>query len=88
MYVWCMSTTATPSEFRSEQSRYLDAAQREPVTILSRGTRRRAVVVSPDFYDRAVQALEDIEDIRAAAEAGQEDEAISHEDLKAELGLD
>lgn len=46
------------------------------------------MVVSPDFYDRAVQALEDIEDIRAAAAARQEDGAISHEDLKAELGLD
>lgn len=82
-----MSTTATPSEFRNEQSRYLDAAQREPVSILSRGTRRRAVVVSPDFYDRAVQALEDVEDIRAAAAARQEGGEISHEDLKVELGL-
>lgn len=82
-----MSTTATPSEFRSEQSRYLDIAQREPVAILSRGTRRRAVVVSPDFYDRAVQALEEIEDIRAAADARQEAGEISHEALKAELGL-
>ena len=52
-----MGITVTLSQFRSEQSHYLDAAQREPVTILSRGPRRRAVVVSPDFYDRAVQAL-------------------------------
>lgn len=82
-----MSTTVTSSEFRSEQSRYLDVAQREPVAILSRGTRRRAVVVSPDFYDRAIQALEDVEAIRAAAVARQEAGGISHEDLKAELGL-
>ena len=87
MYNLNMSVTTTPSEFRSEQSRYLDIAQREPVSILSRGTRRRAVVVSPDFYDRAVQALEDIEDIRAAALARQETGEISHEALKAELGL-
>ena len=46
-----MSTEVTTSEFRNEQSRYLDAAQREPVSILSRGARRRAVVVSPDFFD-------------------------------------
>lgn len=77
----------TSSEFRNEQSRYLDAAQREPVTILSRGTRRRAVVVSPDFYDRAVSALEDIEDIRAAAAARKENGGLSHDELKAELGL-
>ena len=49
-----MSTEVTTSEFRNEQSRYLDAAQREPVSILSRGARRRAVVVSPDFFDRAI----------------------------------
>lgn len=88
MYTRGMSTTVTPSEFRQEQSHFLEIAQREPVAILSRGTRRRAVVVSPDFYDRAVQALEDIEDIRAAAAARQETGTISHEDLKAELGLD
>ncbi|RSZ63893.1 type II toxin-antitoxin system Phd/YefM family antitoxin [Corynebacterium hylobatis] len=82
-----MSITVTPSQFRSEQSHYLEAAQREPVVILSGGTRRRAVIVSPDFYDRAVQALEDIEDIRAAAAARQEAGQISHEDLKAERGL-
>ncbi|MDL0403604.1 type II toxin-antitoxin system prevent-host-death family antitoxin [Corynebacterium lehmanniae] len=44
-----MGITVTLSQFRSEQSHYLDAAQGEPVTISSRGPRRRAVVVSPDF---------------------------------------
>lgn len=82
-----MSISATLSEFQNEQSRFLDAAQREPVAILSHGTRRRAMIVSPDFYDRAVQALEDIEDIRAAADARKEASEFSHEDLKAELGL-
>lgn len=77
----------TQSEFRSEQSRYPDTSQREPVFIFSRGSRRRAVVVSPEFYDRAIQALEDIEDIRAAAEARRETGEISHGDLNAELGL-
>lgn len=82
-----MSTSVTPSELRNEQSRYLKTAQREPVSIISRDTRRRAVVVSPDFYGRAVQALEDIEDVRAAAAARQEEDSISHEELKAEPGL-
>ena len=82
-----MTVTVTQSEFRSEQSRHLDTCQREPVFILSRGSRRRAVVVSPEFYDRAIQALEDIEDIRAAAEAQRETGEISHEDLNTELGL-
>lgn len=88
LYALIMTVTATTSDFRREQSHYLDVAQREPVSILSRGTRRRAVVVSPDFYDRAVEALEDIEDIRAAAQARTEKESISFEDLKKELGLE
>lgn len=83
-----MSTNVTTSEFRNEQSRYLDAAQREPVLILSRGSRRRAVVVSPDFFDRAIEALEDMEDIRAAAAARLDDEVVTLEELKAEFGLD
>ena len=55
--------------------------------ILSRGSRRRAVVVSPEFFDRALQALEDQVDMKAAAAARRENDSISHEDLMAELGL-
>lgn len=81
-----MATTSS-SEFRANQSKVLDAAQREPVEILSRGSRRRAVVVSPEFFDRALQALEDQADVRGAAEARREQGGISHEELMAELGL-
>ena len=35
--------TTTLSNFRAHQSELLDAAQRAPVEILSRGSRRRAV---------------------------------------------
>ncbi|WP_061228608.1 type II toxin-antitoxin system Phd/YefM family antitoxin [Dietzia cinnamea] len=79
--------TTTLSYFRAHQSELLDAAQRAPVEILSRGSRRRAVVVSPEFFDRALQALEDQADVKAAAAARHEDDSISHEDLMAELGL-
>lgn len=41
-------------QFRSRQSDYIAAAQHEPVEITSRGAGRRVVVVSPEFYDRAV----------------------------------
>ncbi len=81
-------TSTTLSDFRAHQSRILDDAQREPVEILSRGKRRRAVVVSPEFFDRAVQALEDQTDTRGASEARGESGSVSHEDLMAELGLD
>jgi antitoxin StbD len=86
MYYWCMTAT-TLSNFRAHQSKVLDDAQREPVEILSRGRRRRAVVVSPEFFDRALEALEDAEDTRAAAVARGEQGSVSHEELVAELGL-
>lgn len=79
-------TSVTLSQFRSQQSDYIAAAQREPVEITSRGAGRRAVVVSPEFFDRAMQALEDQADIRAAAEARNEPH-VPFEDLMEELGL-
>lgn len=85
MYARVMTST-TASAFRADQGTYLDLAQREPVEITSRGARRRAYVVSPEFYDRAIEALEDRDDVAAAARARHEDQ-ISHEDLMAELGL-
>lgn len=79
-------TSATLSEFRSQQSDYIATAQREPVELTSRGANRRAVVVSPEFYDAAIEALEDRADVRGAAKARRE-ERVSHKDLMAELGL-
>ncbi|MBC9955992.1 type II toxin-antitoxin system prevent-host-death family antitoxin [Yimella sp. cx-51] len=78
--------SATLSQFRGRQSDYIAAAQREPVEITSRGAGRRAVVVSPEFFERAMQALEDQSDIRAAAEARKEPR-IPFDDLMEELGL-
>lgn len=81
-------TSITLSEFRARQSDYIAAAQREPVEITSRGVGRRAVVVSPDFFDRALKALEDREDILAAEAARNESEPrTSHTEVMAEFGL-
>lgn len=81
-------TSITLSQFRARQSDYIAAAQREPVEITSRGVGRRAVVVSPEFFDRALQALEDQADIRAAAEARDESTAReSHAEVMTEFGL-
>ncbi|WP_133726718.1 type II toxin-antitoxin system prevent-host-death family antitoxin [Nesterenkonia aurantiaca] len=80
-------TSTTLSDFRAHQSKILDDAQREPVEILSRGSRRRAVVVSPEFFDRAIQALEDQTDTHGAAEARSENGSVSHQELMAELDL-
>jgi prevent-host-death family protein len=49
--------TVSSAEFRSRQSEYLARAEHEPIEIMSRGSRRRAVLVSADFYDRACIAL-------------------------------
>lgn len=77
----------TMSQFRSRQSELVASVQAEPVALTIRGATRRAVVVSPEFYDRALEALEDFEDAKAADEARREEGTISHRDLKAELGL-
>lgn len=78
--------SVTLSEFRNRQSEYIAAAQREPVEITSRGAVRRAVVVSPEFFDRAVEALEDLIDTREAKKARMEPR-ISFDELMDELGI-
>lgn len=82
-----LMTSVTLSQFRNQQSDYIAAAQREPVEITSRGAGRRAVVVSPEFFDRALQALEEQADVRGAAEARNEGGRVSHEELMSESGL-
>lgn len=79
-------TSVTLSQFRNQQSDYIAVAQREPVEITSRGAGRRAVVVSPEFFDRAMEALEDQADIRGAVEARKEPR-VSHSEVMAEFGL-
>ncbi|WP_175954440.1 type II toxin-antitoxin system Phd/YefM family antitoxin [Schaalia sp. Marseille-Q2122] len=79
--------TVTLSQFRQEQSTWLAHAQREPVTITSRGATARAVVVSPELFSRAMEALENQQDIKDAAAARMETGRISHADVTRELGF-
>lgn len=79
--------SVTLSQFRSQQSDYIAAAQRAPVEITSRGAARRAVLVSPEFFDRAMEALENQADVQGAAAARKDTERISFDDLMAELGI-
>lgn len=79
--------TMSAAEFRGRIGEAMDAVQREPVTVTNRG-RARAVLVSVDFYQRAVAALEDDADIAAAAEARADDgPRVTQEELLADLGL-
>ena len=57
-------STATLSEFRQNQARYIAAAQVEPVQLRSRGAQTRAVLVSPAFYEEAMETFEDRPDRR------------------------
>lgn len=79
-------TTVSLSEFRANQSHYIASAQREPVSILSRGAERRAVLVSPELFDQAMQALEDQADLAAARKAENE-ERVSMGEVRQMLGI-
>ncbi|MCF4123734.1 type II toxin-antitoxin system Phd/YefM family antitoxin [Antribacter sp. KLBMP9083] len=52
------SNLVTATDLRHTLTRVLDSAQEEPVGITSRGA-VRAVLVSPGFYERALEALDE-----------------------------
>lgn len=81
-----MTTRIGTAEFRQNLGHYFDEVQREPITIESRG-RRRAVLVSPGFFDQALEALEDKLDTAKARQARQEEDEIPFEQLMDELGI-
>lgn len=53
--------------------------------MMSGGAERRAVFLSPELFDRAIEALEDQRDLAAAREA--EGDLVSHAEVLRELGL-
>lgn len=61
-------STATLSEFRQNQARYIAAAQVEPVELRSRGAQTRVILVSPAFYAETLEALEERRDRRTRDE--------------------
>ena len=95
--------TATLSDFRQNQAQYIAAAQVEPVELRSRGAQTRAVLVSPAFYEEAMEALEERRDRRTRdeldrwlrddlAQAVREyednpDDVYTLDEIRAELGL-
>lgn len=77
----------TSSDAREHFAEALATANREPVFITRHG-KRVAALVTTEFYERALAALEDAEDIAAAHAALEEDgESIPWETVKADLGL-
>ena len=95
--------TATLSDFRQNQAQYIAAAQVEPVELRSRGAQTRAVLVSPTFYEEAMEALEERRDRRTRDELDRwlrddlaqavrdyeehPDEVYTLDEIRADLGL-
>lgn len=85
MYNRTMSSLSV-ADARKNFSDIIDRSQTEAVFIERRG-QRAAVVVSPEQYERMLDALEDAEDI-AAFDAAMEDEGpnVPWAQVKADLG--
>lgn len=85
MYTLSMSTYSV-ADARAHLTEVIDQSQREPVMIERRG-KRAAVVISPDQYERMMEALEDAEDVQSFDEAMAEEGAnIPWEKVKQDLG--
>lgn len=81
-------TVTTANEARTHWAELIDGVRQEPVHITRRG-RPVAVVVDPDFYERALAALEDAEDLADARAAKTETEPrVTHAELLSELGIE
>lgn len=85
MYNLDMSSVSV-AEARSHLSDVIARSQQEAVFIERRGL-RAAVVVSPERYERMLEALEDAEDAAAFDEAmAEEGENIPWDQVKKDLG--
>ncbi|MCR6711194.1 MAG: type II toxin-antitoxin system prevent-host-death family antitoxin [Demequina sp.] len=76
---------------RQKWAETVEAARREPVTVTDHG-RETVTIMDADLSRRALQALEDAEDARAADEARKATLAgaptVALEDLARELGIE
>lgn len=85
MYNYGMSTISV-ADARNNLSTVIARSQDEAVFIERRG-QRAAVVVSPEQYERMLEALEDSEDVAAFDEAmAEEGPDVPWEQVKADLG--
>lgn len=79
-------STITVTEARGQLPEVVDRTRTEAVLLEKRGT-VVAVVVSPEFYHRALEALEEAEDVAAFDEAmAEEGPNLPWTQVKADLG--
>lgn len=82
----CDMSSVSVADARSHLSDVIARSQQEAVFIERRG-QRAAVVVSPERYERMLEALEDAEDAAAFDEAmAEEGENIPWDQVKKDLG--
>jgi len=82
----CGMSSVSVADARSHLSDVIARSQQEAVFIERRG-QRAAVVVSPERYERMLEALEDAEDAAAFDEAmAEEGENIPWDQVKKDLG--
>jgi antitoxin Phd len=85
MYTYAMSSVSV-ADARSHLSDVIARSQQEAVFIERRG-QRAAVMVSPERYERMLEALEDAEDAAAFDEAmAEEGGNIPWDQVKKDLG--
>ncbi len=85
MYSDCMNPLSVANA-RKQFSEVIDRSQTEAVFIERRG-HRAAVVISPEQYERMLDALEEAEDVAAFDEAMEEEGPnIPWSQVKADLG--
>lgn len=85
MYNYIMSIVSV-ADARNHFSDVIDRSKTEAVFIERRG-QRAAVVVSPEHYERMLEALEEAEDVAAFDEAmAEEGSNIPWAQVKADLG--
>lgn len=85
MYIFPVSTYSM-AEARNHFADLIDEAQTQAVVIERRG-KRAAVMVSPDYYEQLLEALEDAQDVAAFDEAiAAEGPNIPWDQVKIDLG--
>lgn len=86
MYNSYMSISISAAHARARWSETIDLARVEPVTITRNG-RDSIVLMDAGYAARAIEALENAEDLEAVRAAKDEGGAIPWDEVKADLNL-
>jgi antitoxin Phd len=82
----CYMTTINVTDARAKFSEVIERSHDEAVFLERRG-RAEAVVISPEQYERMMEALEDAEDVAAFDDAmAEEGDNVPWDQVKADLG--